>query len=182
MNDPLENPQRPDGQRKRKVNILPPVCLPYSYGETMPRVPGLSIASKLYAIFALLATAPVVLAMVAVVMARRHAAATDEFALLMSLMGGAAILLGALGALALRRTVLHPLAEMTRLAEQVADGHEVTIPSATRRDEIGALWPLIGVFQNVMRHNQELNKTVLQEAELRRARQEHVSAEIAAFT
>src|SRR5947208_14328854 len=45
----------------------------------MPRFPRLSIASKLYAIFALLATATVVLALVAVVTARRHAALTDEF-------------------------------------------------------------------------------------------------------
>src|SRR4051812_32947413 len=45
----------------------------------MPRFPRLSIASKLYAIFALLATATVVLALVAVVNARRHSALTDEF-------------------------------------------------------------------------------------------------------
>jgi len=45
----------------------------------MPRFPRLSIASKLYAIFALLATATVVLALVAVVAARRHATLTDEF-------------------------------------------------------------------------------------------------------
>src|SRR6476646_11707261 len=45
----------------------------------MPRFPRLSIASKLYAIFTLLATATVVLALVAVVTARRHAALTDEF-------------------------------------------------------------------------------------------------------
>ena len=45
----------------------------------MARFPRLSIAAKLYAIFALLATATVVLALVAVVTARRHAALTDEF-------------------------------------------------------------------------------------------------------
>jgi len=38
-----------------------------------------SIASKLYAIFALLATATVVLALVAIISARRHAALTDDF-------------------------------------------------------------------------------------------------------
>ena len=109
-------------------------------------------------------------------------AGIDLTAWLMSLLGGLAILLGVFGALVLRQTVLHPLAEMTRLAEQVADGHAVTIPSVTHRDEIGALWRLISVFQNAMRHNHELNNTVLQEAELRGARQEHVSAEVAAFT
>ena len=45
----------------------------------MARFPRLSIATKLYAIFALLATATVVLALVAVVNARRHAALTEEF-------------------------------------------------------------------------------------------------------
>src|SRR6476620_3459554 len=45
----------------------------------MPRLPRLSIAAKLYAIFTLLATATVVLALVAVVTARRHAALTNEF-------------------------------------------------------------------------------------------------------
>ena len=42
-------------------------------------LPKLSIAAKLYAIFALLATVTLVLALVAVVSARRHAALTDEF-------------------------------------------------------------------------------------------------------
>ena len=145
----------------------------------MGRLLRVSIARKLYAIFALLATVTVVL--VAVAMAR-HAELTGEFDWLLSLTGGIAILICALGALVLRQSVLYPLAEMTWLAEQVADGHVVAIPSATRRDEIGALWRLIGVFQDTMRRNQELNKTVLQDAELRGARQEHVSAEVAAFT
>ena len=39
----------------------------------------LSIAAKLYAIFALLATATVVLALTAVVTARQHVVLTDEF-------------------------------------------------------------------------------------------------------
>ncbi len=43
------------------------------------RLPQLSIATKLYAIFALLATVTVALAVVAVVNARHHAALTDEF-------------------------------------------------------------------------------------------------------
>ncbi len=43
------------------------------------RLPSFSIAAKLYAIFALLATATVALAVVAVLNARRHAALTGEF-------------------------------------------------------------------------------------------------------
>ena len=45
----------------------------------MLTLPQLSIAAKLYAIFALLATATVALALIAVVNARQHAALTDEF-------------------------------------------------------------------------------------------------------
>jgi methyl-accepting chemotaxis protein len=45
----------------------------------MARFPRLSIASKLYSIFALLATVTLALALVAVITARRHAALTDEF-------------------------------------------------------------------------------------------------------
>jgi methyl-accepting chemotaxis protein len=45
----------------------------------MASVPKLSIAAKLYAIFALLATATVALAVVAVVNARRHSALTEDY-------------------------------------------------------------------------------------------------------
>ena len=42
-------------------------------------LPKLSIAAKLYAIFALMATTTVALSVVAVLSARHHAALTDEF-------------------------------------------------------------------------------------------------------
>ncbi len=45
----------------------------------MAHFPKLSIATKLYAIFALLATATVVLALVAAAAARRHETLTDDF-------------------------------------------------------------------------------------------------------
>jgi len=106
----------------------------------------------------------------------------DLTAWLMSLLGGIAILLGAFGALVLRRAVVHPLAEITRVTAQVAEGHAVPVPYGARRDEIGALSRSISVFQHAMDHNQELTKTVMRDAELRGARQEHMSAEIASFT
>jgi len=101
---------------------------------------------------------------------------------LMTLLGGIAIVLGIFGAWVLRQAVVHPLAQITQVTEQVAEGHAVTVPFGQRRDEIGALSRSISVFQDAMRRNQELNKTVLQDAELRGARQEHMAAEIAAFT
>ena len=106
----------------------------------------------------------------------------DLTAWLMSLLGGIASLLGAVGALIIWRAVAQPLAEITRVTEEVAAGNAVAVPYGERRDEIGALARSISVFQDAMRHNQELNRTVLEDAEARGARQEHMSAEIAAFT
>jgi methyl-accepting chemotaxis protein len=106
----------------------------------------------------------------------------DFTALLMSVLAGLAVLLAIVGVWVLRRAVVHPLAEITRVTEQVAGGAAVAVPFASRRDEIGALSRSISVFQNAMQHNHQLNNTVLQEAELRGARQEHLSSEIATFT
>src|SRR5262249_22759221 len=68
-----------NSQRKRGVNTLSAMCPTDCRGGPMTRLPKFSIASKLYAIFALLATATVVLALVAVINARRHSALTDDF-------------------------------------------------------------------------------------------------------
>jgi hypothetical protein len=48
--------------------------------------------------------------------------------------------------------VVHPLAEITRVTEQVAEGNAVAIPYGPRRDEIGALSRSISVFQHAMMH------------------------------
>ena len=45
----------------------------------MPRLPRLSIAAKLYTIFALLATATVALAVIAVINARHQTAMTSDY-------------------------------------------------------------------------------------------------------
>jgi methyl-accepting chemotaxis protein len=50
-----------------------------------------------------------------------------------------------------------------------------------RSDEIGALARSIGVFQETMRKNKDLNRTVLADAEARARRQEEVSHEISRF-
>ena len=51
----------------------------FQAGDARCNCRNLSIATKLYAIFALLATVTVALAVVAVLNARHHAALTDEF-------------------------------------------------------------------------------------------------------
>jgi methyl-accepting chemotaxis protein len=91
------------------------------------------------------------------------------------------VLLAGAGAWIIWRAVVHPLAEITRVTEQVAEGNATHIPYGSRRDEVGALSRSIGVFQHTMLHNIELNKRVAQDAEARGRRQEMLSQEMAAF-
>src|SRR5712691_3798107 len=66
--------------RKRVVNILWPIWRDGpARGFRMVNLPRFSIATKLYAIFALLATVTVALAFVAVVNANRHVATAAEY-------------------------------------------------------------------------------------------------------
>jgi methyl-accepting chemotaxis protein len=109
-------------------------------------------------------------------------AGIDRTAWLMTLFGAMAILLAVAGAFVIRSAVARPLANISHVIEQVAGGSAVDVPYGSRRDEIGALSRSISVFQHAMTHNHELNRAVAQSAELRAARQEKLSAEIAAFT
>ena len=54
-----------------------------------------------------------------------------------------------------------------------------SMPYGERGDEIGALARSIAVFQDAMRRNEELNRTVIDDAQARARRQEAMSAEIA---
>jgi methyl-accepting chemotaxis protein len=109
-------------------------------------------------------------------------AGIDFTAWLMTVLCIAAVLLAAVGALILQSAVVRPLAEITRVTEQVAEGRVVAIPYGSRRDEIGALSRSISVFQQAMGHNEELNRSVVKETSAREQRQEHLSTEVAAFT
>ena len=108
-------------------------------------------------------------------------AGIEWVAWLMTALGAAALSLASFGTLILSRAVVRPLAEITRVTEEVAEGKAIAIPYGSRRDEIGALSRSIAVFQHAMRHNEEMNRVMLAEAEARNHRQEYLSAEIAAF-
>ena len=101
---------------------------------------------------------------------------------LMPVLGALALLLAGIGAFIIRQAVVRPLAEITRVTEQVAEGAAIPVPHGARRDEIGALARSIAVFQHAMRHNEELNKMVVRDAEGRQQRQEQVLAEIDRFS
>jgi methyl-accepting chemotaxis protein len=100
----------------------------------------------------------------------------------LSLLAAAALLLAAVGVAIIWRVVTRPLAEVTRVTKSVAGGDNgVAIPYRDRHDEIGALARSIGVFQEAMQRNTELNDTVRSEAEARARRQEAIAGEIARF-
>jgi methyl-accepting chemotaxis protein len=107
----------------------------------------------------------------------------DYTAMQLSLLAGFAVMLAVAGVLIISRGVARPISAITRVTEAVAAGEaEVTVPFAERRDEIGALARSIAVFQRAMRHNEELNRTVVDDAEARARRQEKMSNEVSLFS
>jgi methyl-accepting chemotaxis protein len=107
----------------------------------------------------------------------------DRAAALLSVLAGLAVLLATAGAFVISRSVAKPLAEITHVTEQVAAGEAgVLIPFGDRGDEIGALARAIGVFQQAMRSNEDLSRTVVEDAETRARRQEQMSDEISRFS
>ena len=100
----------------------------------------------------------------------------------LSILGVAALVLVVLGVVTIWRAVTRPLSEITRVTEIVASGQlDIVVPYAERPDEIGALARSIGVFQDAMRRNVDLNRTVGEETQARARRQEVMSAEIEKF-
>jgi methyl-accepting chemotaxis protein len=100
----------------------------------------------------------------------------------MSVLGGIALILALFGVLVIHRSVARPLAVVTHVTETVAGGNAaLSIPYGDRHDEIGALARSIAVFQDAMRFNVELNKTVQSDADARAQQQERIAAEIGKF-
>jgi methyl-accepting chemotaxis protein len=93
----------------------------------------------------------------------------------------AALALAAVGVIVIGRVVTRPLAEITRVTEAVAGGADVAVPHAGRHDEVGALARSIGVFQDAMRRNAELNRTVAEEIKAREARNAHIEQAVESF-
>ncbi|MGB9412883.1 MAG: HAMP domain-containing protein [Pseudolabrys sp.] len=92
----------------------------------------------------------------------------DDTALLLTVLACSAIALALAGIAIIARSVTGPISDITSVTEAVAAGDAaITIPFTDRRDEIGALARSIGIFQTAMRKNVELNRTVLNDADLR---------------
>jgi methyl-accepting chemotaxis protein len=137
-------------------------------------LPKLSIAAKLYTIFALLATAAAVLSVLAEAGVARPVWLPTALSL-------GCFMLAIAGMVIVGRAVTRPLAEITRVTEAVAGGAVVVIPHVARQDEVGALARSIGVFQEAMRRNAELNRTVADEIKAREARNSHIENAVESF-
>jgi hypothetical protein len=83
-----------------------------------------------------------------------------------------AVALALAGVAIIARSVTKPIFAITSITEAVAKGD----------NEISALARSIGVFQMAMRTNADLNRTVLNDAELRSRRQQQMSNEISKFS
>ncbi|MGE0035210.1 MAG: methyl-accepting chemotaxis protein [Xanthobacteraceae bacterium] len=107
----------------------------------------------------------------------------DTTAWLLSFIVMCAVLLAGIGMMLIRRAVAQPLERIARVTELVASGTTgVEIPYRERGDEVGALARSIAVFQDAMRQNEELNNTVIDDAQARARRQEQMSTEILMFS
>ena len=81
------------------------------------------------------------------------------------------VLLAIAGIAIIGRAVARPLRDITRVTEEVAGGATgVTIPHANRQDEVGALARSIGVFQQAIERNAELNRTIAEDVKAREER------------
>jgi len=107
----------------------------------------------------------------------------DRTAMRLSLLAGLAVLLALGGALVIFRSIDRPLAEITRVTEQVAAGDvAMQVPFCNRRDEIGALARAIEIFQQAMQHVKELSQKITEDAEAEKLGRTHISDEIGRFS
>ncbi|AXK82208.1 methyl-accepting chemotaxis protein [Pseudolabrys taiwanensis] len=106
----------------------------------------------------------------------------DRNAMWLSAFAMLAVTLAFAGPFFLSRSVVRPLGEITKMTEAVASGCLDPIGFQDRRDELGALARSVGVFQEAMRHNEQLNHAVRSEGEERGRRQQEITKEIARFS
>jgi methyl-accepting chemotaxis protein len=105
-----------------------------------------------------------------------------EMAFLLTCLGGLALVVVGIGVLIISRSVARPLSVITATIRQVAEGAEnVEVPHTNRADEIGALARAIGIFQEAMERNRNLNSQVLADSKAREERARHIEVSVEAF-
>src|SRR5258707_4404274 len=116
---------------------------------------------------------------------KRLARQTDDnrnLAFVLTCLGGLALILVVMGVLIIARSIARPLSAITSTIKPVAYGAEcVEVPHTDRAVEIGALARAIGIFQEAMDRNRNLNSQVLQDSRARDERTKHIEASVEAF-
>jgi methyl-accepting chemotaxis protein len=103
-------------------------------------------------------------------------------ALVLTCLGGLALVVVVIGVLIISRSIARPLSVITDTIKRVADGAEgVEVPHTDRGDEIGALARAIKIFQKAMERNRNLNSQVLEDSRAREERTRHIEASVDAF-
>ena len=149
--------------------------------------PRRSIATKLYAIFALLASVTAAMGAWTLIAAYWYLdlAPLDGAGGMTALAAGlaiAAIVLAVAGVIIVAVGVAQPLARVCRAAEAVAAGNtQEIIPDRDRNDEIGALARTIAHLQDTLRKNQELDRSLTEQRESRGRRREARSVDLNRF-
>jgi methyl-accepting chemotaxis protein len=112
----------------------------------------------------------------------QQGAVNRELALLLTCLGGLALVVVGIGVLIISRSVARPLSLITATIKQVAEGAEdVEVPHTGRADEIGALARAIRIFQQAMDRNRNLNSQVVLDSQAREARARHIETSVEAF-
>jgi methyl-accepting chemotaxis protein len=97
-------------------------------------------------------------------------------------LAAATFVLVGLGVLMIWRAIARPLSAITLATGQVAAGEaDVAVPHTSRADEVGALARAIGVFQDAMQRNQQLNRAAADQAAVRESQARHMEATVEAF-
>jgi methyl-accepting chemotaxis protein len=105
-----------------------------------------------------------------------------ELALVLTCLGGVALLLVVAGIVIIARSIARPLSVITSTIKEVADGAEqVEVPHTDRADEIGALARAIRIFQEAMERNRKLNSQVSADSQARAERSRHIEASVEGF-
>ncbi|MGJ4883523.1 methyl-accepting chemotaxis protein [Bradyrhizobium sp. HKCCYLRH1065] len=109
-------------------------------------------------------------------------ALNNKLSLVLTGLGGLMLVLVAAGVVIIARSIARPLSQITDTIRRVATGAEnVEVPHAGRADEVGELARAIGVFQQAMAHNRDLNAQVSQDSEIREARARHIETAVEQF-
>jgi methyl-accepting chemotaxis protein len=112
----------------------------------------------------------------------RQTDANRSMSFILTGLGGLALVLVGVGIVIIARSIARPLSAITATIKRVAEGAEnVEVPHTNRADEIGALARAIGIFQEAMDRNRNLNSQVSQDSRTREERARHIETSVEEF-